>query len=72
MFCVNDIFKLTLRFVRRDKYRQKNEKDKYEELFVQAWWFINTLTKEQSPVTKRIVSVKVSLIQHTISEILID
>ena len=33
-----------------------DRKDKYKELFVQAYWFIHTLTKEQSFLTKRTAS----------------
>ena len=49
--------------------KDKNSKDKLKELFVQAYWFINTLAKEQSPMTKHRASMKMSLMQ---SEILID
>ena len=51
---------------------KNNGKDKYKGLIVQAEWFMNTLTKEQSLVKKRRTIVKMSLIQNTMSEILID
>ena len=50
---------------------RKIAKDKYKRLIVQAQWFINTLTKEQSSVAKRRASVKMSLTQNTMTETLI-
>ena len=37
-----------------------------------AWWFMNTSTKKQSSVTKCRASLKMSLTQNKLSEILID